>query len=137
MAFPEEAIREYLTYDFVGQAYRQLNFNNWQDGVGYLEQAKPRADSEFVCDNKQREDWRLTDDHVRLSRPIIDTDGSKRWRTYEEEWQEWRANYQTLAQQADKLKWLNELTKLFASTWATNFRGAGVRVLRSRHPRYP
>ncbi|HEX4183176.1 MAG TPA: tubulin-like doman-containing protein, partial [Caulobacteraceae bacterium] len=126
VAFPEEAIKEYLTYDFVGQAFRQLNYNNWQDGVGYLEQARPRADSEFVSDNKQRDDWRLSDDHIRLSRPIIDTEGSKRWRTYEEEWQEWRANYQTLAQQAEKLKWLNELTKLFQNTWATNFRGSGV-----------
>ncbi len=126
LAFPEETIRESLTYDYVGQALRQLNYNNWQDGIGYLEKAKPRADSEFVTDAKQREDWRLTDDHLRLSRAIIDTEGSKRWLTYEQEWQEWRANYQTLAQQAEKLRWLNELTKLFSNTWSTNFRGAGV-----------
>src|SRR5262249_13323605 len=83
VAFPEETIQEYLTYDDVGQALRQLNYNNWQDGIGYLEQARPRAVSEFVSDVKQREEWRLTDDHVRLSRPIMDNEGSKRWRTYE------------------------------------------------------
>jgi hypothetical protein len=34
IAFPEEAIRESLTYDFEMQGLRQLAFNNWQDGVG-------------------------------------------------------------------------------------------------------
>jgi RHS repeat-associated protein len=126
IAFPEETIREYLTYEFATQALNQLNYNNWQDGIGYLVRARPLADAEFVADAKQREDWRLTDDHLRLLRPIIDTDGSRRWKSYEDEWQEWRANYLTLAQRADKLKWLGELTKLFQSAWSANFRGTGV-----------
>ena len=126
LSFPEETIREYLSYDFVAQALNQLNYNNWQDNLGYLEQPRPRADAEFVAERKQREDWRLTDEHLRLSRPIIDTEGARRWRSYEEEWQEWRANYLGLAQQVEKLQWLNELTKLFQNTWATNFRGPGV-----------
>jgi hypothetical protein len=64
---------------------------------------------------------------VRLSRPIIDTEGSRRWRPYDQEWQDWRANCQTLAQQTDKLKWLNELAKLFETAWTSNFRGSGVK----------
>ncbi len=126
VAFPEETIREYLTYEYATQALNQLNYNNWQDGIGYLEQPRPRADAEFVADAKQREDWRITDDHLRLSRPIIDSEGTKRWRPYEDEWQDWRANYLNLAQRVDKLAWLNELTKLFQNTWTTNFRGTGV-----------
>ena len=126
VAFPEETIREQLTYDFEVQALRQLAFNNWQDGVGYLEQPKPRADAEFVADRKQREDWRLTDEHLRLQRPIIDTEGSRRWRTYAEEWEAWETNYVGLAEQAERARWLNELKTLFAGAWSSNFRGVGV-----------
>ncbi len=126
VAFPEETIREFLSYDFVMQSLNQLRFNNWQDGFGYLEQPRPRADAEFVADPKQRESWRLTDDYLRLSRPIIDIDSTKRWTGYDEEWKEWQNHYLRLAQQGDKLKWLNELIKLFQNTWATGFRGLGV-----------
>lgn len=126
IAFPEEAIRESLTYDFEVQALRQLAFNNWQDGVGYLEVAKPRADAEFVADRQKREDWRLTDDHLRLQRPIIDTEGSKRWRSFTEEWEAWETHYVGLAQQTDRPRWLNELKTLFQAAWSQNFRGSGV-----------
>ncbi|WP_421736957.1 tubulin-like doman-containing protein [Caulobacter sp.] len=126
IAFPEEAIRESLTYDFEMQGLRQLAFNNWQDGVGYLENARPRANAEFVADKQKREDWRLTDDHLRLQRPIIDTEGSKRWKTFAEEWETWETHYVGLAQQTDRAQWLNELKTLFQTAWSQNFRNAGV-----------
>ena len=126
IAFPEEAIRESLTYDFEVQGLRQLAYNNWQDGVGYLESARPRADAEFVADRQKREDWRVTDAHLRLERPIIDTDGSKRWQGFGEEWQQWETHYVGLAEQAERARWLNELKTLFATAWSQNFRSAGV-----------
>jgi hypothetical protein len=126
LAFPEEAIRERLSYDFVKQSLDQLRFNNWQDSSGYLEQARPLADAEFVADARQREDWRITDDHLRLSRPIIDMDGPNRWRPYEDEWQEWQVHSRRLVEQSDKLKWLDDLKKLYQMTWTASFRGQGV-----------
>ncbi len=126
IAFPEEMIRESLTYDFEVQVLRQLAFNNWQDGTGYLDAPRPRADAEFVADRQKREDWRISDDHLRLQRPVIDTEGSKRWRTFAEEWEAWETHYVGLAQQAERPRWLNELKTLFQTAWNANFRTSGV-----------
>lgn len=128
LSFPEETIREYLTYDFVGQSLRQLQHNNWLDGLGYSDQPRPRADAEFVTSAKQREEWGLTDDHLRLTRPIIDTEASRRWKPIEQEWQQWETHYLSLArQQGDKVDWLKELKVLFRTAFDQNYRGSGVR----------
>jgi hypothetical protein len=37
IAYPEEEIREYLTYSFARQAGLQLRFNNWNETLGYLD----------------------------------------------------------------------------------------------------
>lgn len=126
IAFPEELMREALTYEFELQALRQLAFNNWQDGAGYLEQPKPRADADFVASAQQREAWRLTDDHLRLQRPIIDSEGSRSWQDFAIEWQTWETHYVPLAQQTERAQWLNELKALFHAAWSSSFRGAGV-----------
>lgn len=128
LAFPEETIREYLTYHFAVQAMHQLQYNNWQDTQGFVEQARPQANAEFVADAKSREDWRVTDEHLQLSRPIIDTEGSRRWKPYEKEWEEYETHYLMLAKQTDKIKWLNELKALFNAAWNESFRGSGVKA---------
>jgi len=75
-----------------------------------------------VADRQKREDWRISDDHLRLQRPIIETEGSKRWRTFAEEWESWETHYVGLAQQAERARWLNELKTLFQTAWSANFR---------------
>lgn len=128
ISFPEESIREYLTYDFVAQSLRQLQYNNWLDGMGFSDQPRPRADAEFVASPKQRDAWCLTDEHLRLIRPVIDTEASRRWKPIEQEWQDWETHYLSLArQQGSKVEWLKELKTLFASAYDQNYRGAGVR----------
>jgi len=128
LSFPEETIREYLTYDFVAQSLRQLQHNNWQDGFGFADKPRPRADAEFVANPKQREEWYLTDDHLRLTRPIIETEASKRWKAIELEWQQWETHYLTLARQpGEKVNWLKELKTLFTTAYDQNYRGSGVR----------
>jgi hypothetical protein len=127
LAFPEESIRELLTYEFALQSFRQLQFNNWQEGLGFIEQARPQTNAEFVTDQKTRDDWRLSDEHLRLIRPIIDSEGSRRWRGYDQEWGEFEGHYLQLVKQTDKLKWLGELKRLFSSAWEEGFRGVGVK----------
>jgi Tubulin like len=127
ISFPEESIREYLTYDFVAQSLRQLQHNNWLDGLGFSDQARPRTDAEFVASAKQRDAWCLTDEHLRLIRPIIETEASRKWKPIEQEWQDWETHYLSLArQQAGKVEWLKELKTLFTSAYDQNYRGAGV-----------
>ncbi|WP_165191738.1 tubulin-like doman-containing protein [Caulobacter soli] len=126
IAFPEQRIREYLTFDFATQAYRQLQFNNWQADSGFLEQPRPRADAEFAADRKQMEDWRLTDDQLRLSRPIIETENSKRWLRFDEEWAAWETNLVSRSHTGDRTSWLGELRKLYQTAWDQGYRSSGV-----------
>jgi len=127
LSFPEETIREYLTYDFVGQSLRQLQFNNWLESEGFADQPRPRADAEFVADPAQQEKWRLTNNHLCLNLPIIDPESAKTWKKFDDEWQQWENHYLTLAkQQGNKVEWLKELKTLFAAAFDNNFRGKGV-----------
>ena len=127
VAFPEEAIREYLTYDFAKQAYLQLLHNNWSDGLGYLETARPAPNSAFVADDRQQEEWRVSDKHLRLERAILDSTGSKRWQGFPQEWEAYETHFATLAQQgADKLQWLNQVKEMFQTAWADQYRQQGV-----------
>jgi hypothetical protein len=127
LAFPEETIREYLTFDFAKQSYLQLLHNNWADGLGYLESARPAPDAAFVADANQREDWRLADEHLRLEGAILDSPGSKRWQSFPKEWEAFETHYVTLAlQRPDKLQWLNQLKSLFQTAWNDQYRQLGV-----------
>ncbi len=127
LAFPEETIREYLTFDFAKQSYLQLLQNNWADGLGYLETARPAPDSAFVADARQREDWRVSDEHLRLERAILDSPGAKRWQSFAKEWEAFETHYVALAQQAsDKLQWLNQMKMLFQAAWSDQYRQQGV-----------
>ncbi len=127
LAFPEETIREYLTFDFAKQSYLQLLHNNWADGLGYLDSARPAPASAFVADAKQREDWRVADEHLRLERSILDTSGSQRWQSFPKEWEAFETHYLELVQQGpDKLQWLNQLKSLFQTAWAEQYRQQGV-----------
>jgi hypothetical protein len=126
LVFPEAAIAEALAGDFEVQGLNHIAYNNWEDGSGYLEQEQARDDTEFVADLKKREEWRVTDDHLRLQRPIADTDAANQWRPFDEEWKEWEDHLVDLARQAERAEWLTELNALFDTAWEQNFRGTGV-----------
>ncbi len=127
LAFPEETIREQLVYEFANQAYRQLQFNNWQDGVGFLDQAKPQANAEFVAGSKQREDWKITDDHLSLSRPIIEINSNRSHSPYEQEWEEYHVHYVSIAKQSpEKPERLRLLNGHFQEAWNSGFRNVGA-----------
>ena len=127
LAFPEETIREQLVYEFANQAYRQLQFNNWQDGVGFLDQARPQANAEFVAGSKQREDWKLTDEHLTLSRPIVEVNSAKPHSPYEQEWEEYHVYYVSLAKESpEKAERLRLLIGHFHEAWNSVFRNVGA-----------
>ncbi|MEY2883208.1 MAG: hypothetical protein RL490_932, partial [Pseudomonadota bacterium] len=126
LAFPEETIRESLTYDFAAQSYRQLQFNNWVDGIGYLEQPRPQARAAYVADAKQQEDWRIADDHVQLNRLILDLPGTPP-PPYPAEWEAWENQYVSLTlRETNKLNWAASLKEKFSTAWRENFRRTGV-----------
>ncbi|MCW2285679.1 hypothetical protein M2323_001973 [Rhodoblastus acidophilus] len=127
LAFPEEAIRESLAYDYANQAYLQLLHNHWDDGHGFLETARPALDSAFVADPKQSDEWRLSDEYLRLERAIVETPDSKRWQGFAKEWEVFETHFIALVQQGpDKMQWLNSLKTMFQGAWNEQFRQHGV-----------
>lgn len=127
LAFPEETIREQLVYEFANQAYRQLQHNNWQDGVGFLDQARPQANAEFVAGTKQRDDWKITDDHLSLSKPILDANASRPHAPFEQEWEEYYVHYGSLAKESpEKAERLRLLRGHFHEAWNSGFRNVGA-----------
>jgi hypothetical protein len=71
IAYPEEEIREYLTYAFARQAALQLQFNHWTDSVGYSEDPVNQSFNEFVRLKDTQQRWYLTDEHLTLSEGIL------------------------------------------------------------------
>ena len=127
LAFPEEAIRESLAYDYANQAYLQLLHNHWVEGIGFLETARPALDAAFVTNPKQAEDWRLSDEHLRLERAIVETDTSGRWQGFDKEWEAFETHFVMLTQQShDKMHSLNSLKSLYQGAWSEQFRQHGV-----------
>ncbi len=126
LVFPEAAIADALAGDFEVQGLNHLAYNNWEDGVGYVDKERPLEDAAFAPDLRKREEWRVTDDHLRLQRPITDADALKRWQSFDAEWSEWETHLVDMAQQAERAEWLSELNALFTTAWEQNFRGTGV-----------
>src|SRR5215470_13609438 len=51
VAYPEEEIHEYMTYQFARQAALQLQYNRWSDTVGFVDEAANQSFNEFVRQN--------------------------------------------------------------------------------------
>lgn len=71
--------------------------------------------------------WRLTNDHLVLSLPMLETD-ERSWPNYEDEWGEAEVHYLDIARQVGPGEALERLTELFQRAWTSSFRGVGVQA---------
>lgn len=129
--YPETEIEEYVTYNFARQAALQLQFNNWQEGVGYgecsMEEAGVGLSSE-VEDKKNYPKWLLSVSHLTLSTPIIETPQSKRWMDLTKTWESRTQMFADDAQtNADKKSWLRLFSDDCRDYYEKNFRALGVK----------
>ena len=69
--------------------------------------------------------WRLTNDHLVLSLPMLETSG-RPWPTYEDEWAESEAHFLGIARQIAAEEALERLSELFQRAWTAGFRRVGV-----------
>jgi hypothetical protein len=81
--------------------------------------------------------WRLTNDHLVLSLPMLET-GGRAWPTYDDEWGEAEVHFLAIARQVRPEEALERLTELFQRAWTSGFRGVGVQkffenAARERH----
>ena len=85
---PEEEIKEYLSLNFARQAIQQLRHNNWQDTLGFVDEARNIDAASLVRQPDVLSRWQLSDDHLTLAVPILASDDpQKRWKTLTAEWE--------------------------------------------------
>ena len=127
IAIPEEEIKEYLGLNFARQAIQQLRHNNWQDTLGYVDEARNFDAASFVRQADTLSRWQLTDDHLTLSIPILASDDpQKRWKTLTSEWESVLSTFKSMAREQDAPAWLDELNKYFQKRFDESFRNAGA-----------
>ncbi|MDR1161840.1 MAG: tubulin-like doman-containing protein [Tannerellaceae bacterium] len=85
IVIPEEEIIEYFTYNFGRQALLQLRFNHWSDGLGFRDVPAHIDFNSYVKEPEQLERWRITDQHLKLDKPILDTD-QRKWNGIADYW---------------------------------------------------
>jgi hypothetical protein len=131
VAYPEEEIHEYMTYQFARQAALQLQYNRWSDTVGFLDETTNQSFNELVRQKEIIERWRLTDEHLSLSLGILaDEVSNRRWKPINQFWMDLQPNFQTQVRESfsrDERVWLAELAKMYQQAYNDNYRDLGVR----------
>jgi len=125
IAIPDEEIKEYLSYNFARQVALHLKFNNWDETVGFVERAKRKDFYSDVSERATQSDWLLSDDHLCLSKAILQQDIDKNWNTIDEDWQRVVPSFTSIIRNRPKKTWLEELPKLFATRFEKHFRSGG------------
>jgi hypothetical protein len=126
IAIPEEEIKEYLTYHFAHQAALQLQFNHWDDSVGFVDYPKTTAVAEVVLQPAIQAKWLITDEHLCLSKGILASDIDKKWNSLDEEWQSITPHLKEVASNGEKNERLERLEKLFQKRFEQDFRSRQV-----------
>lgn len=128
--YPETEIQEFVTYNFARQAARQMQFNVWRDGIGYDEISMAEVGLGFkteIQDKKTMEALLLSDNYLTLSRPIVEYEGTKRWREIASGWEVSTQRFADDAQtDKEKINWLGAFTEACELYYNTNYRGQGV-----------
>jgi len=129
--FPENEIREFISYTYATQAARQLTYNFWQDGLGYGEKTLDEVGIGFVDEirnKRNREALLLSNNYLMLSSAIIETAATKRWKDIETTWEtRTQSDAEDVQGQYEKQEWLAEFEKLAEDYFLTNYRGHGVK----------
>ena len=129
IAYPEQEIREYLTYSFARLAGLQLRFNNWSDSLGYQDEPVNRSYAERVKQDSTRQRWKMTDDHLALSLGILpDEINNRQWKPIGEYWENLIPNFKTHVREntKDKKAWNDELKRLCSTAYGENYRSLGT-----------
>jgi len=129
--YPETEIKEFVTYTFVQQAARQLEFNKWDGGLGFVEVSTDEIGGGFVSnikDKSNRERLMLSNNHLMLSKAIVDNKETKRWKDIPSTWEE-RTQEFAVDVQADneKTSWLAEFNNKCEEYYNKNYRSHGVK----------
>jgi hypothetical protein len=131
IAYPEEEIREYLTYAFCRQAALQLQFNRWSDSFGFMDEPVNSSFGELVRLKETQQKWYISDEHLSLSEGILpDEIKNKRWKPINAFWSDLIPNFKSHVRETHAKNdhvWIDELSKLCETAYTQNYRDMGVR----------
>ncbi|MBF0495865.1 MAG: hypothetical protein HQK58_04720 [Deltaproteobacteria bacterium] len=83
---------------------------------------------EYVKRNEIQSKWKISDEHLCLSRGILPEDGAdKKWKTIPALWENVVTNFVEVIKANKAEKWFDELAKLCKKQFIEDFRGMGVR----------
>ena len=88
--YPEAEVEECVTYSYARQAARQMQYNFWQEGIGYGERSIDEIGTGYrdtIKSVKTREQLLLANSYLMLSKAIIENESSKRWKDIDETWE--------------------------------------------------
>lgn len=125
LIIPEEEIREYLCYSLARQMALQSLYNNWSDNSGYSQEPLNENIVELVRSAETRNRWRISDEHLILSSPILKHEES--WKSLDQEWEMLdKIRVAEVEKEPDHRLWLSGLSTKCTEFYEKTFRGHGV-----------
>lgn len=127
--YPETEIKEYFSANYARQAALQLQYNLWQDGIGFGECSIDEVGLGYKSEiENNKEKLLLSNAYLTLSKPIVALQGTNRWREIITGWETLVQHYKEDAM-ADKEKknWFSNFTRDCELQFNTNYRGLGVK----------
>lgn len=129
--YPETEVEDFVTLKYAEQATRQLQYNYWQDGIGYGERTLEEVGMGFwdeIKNIKNRERLLLSNGHLTLSRPINPTPNTKGWKDIDNTWETRTQQFLDEVQtEQEKKSWLPEFSKLCEDYYDKRYRVHGVK----------
>ena len=126
---PEQEIKEYLAYGFAEQATRQLMYNNFLDGEGYIDEAIQKDWGSEARKPDTLQSFLLTDAHLTLQTGILQDDAKNpAWKPIPEYWEK-IVSLQIVDIKADKTieetAWIPVLNSRLAKVFDESYRNMG------------
>lgn len=72
--YPERRIIEHITYTVGQRVLRQMQYNNYKDDFGFVQETSRKDYRELFLNDKNLREWMLDDNHLMLEEKIFDTD---------------------------------------------------------------
>jgi len=128
--YPETEISDYVTLKYAEQAARQLQYNYWQDGLGFGEKSLEEVGTGYLDEIKNarnRESLLLSNGHLTVSKPIIPTPQNRVWKDIDSTWETRTQGFlDDVQNEQEKKDWLSELSKLCDDYYNKLYRTHGV-----------
>jgi len=72
--YPERRIMEHITYTVGQRVLWQMQYNNYKDDFGFVQETGRKDYRELYLNDKNKREWLLDDNHLMLEEKIFDTD---------------------------------------------------------------